>query len=553
MYRLLIVDDEHHIVNWLADLFEDDPVYEFEISKAYSGKEALAVLQKNRMDLILLDIQMPRLDGLTLAKQILSDWPSCYIIFLTGYNNFDYIYTAIKLEHISYLLKSEDDDCIIGKVHETIKTIESEKQNAQFRMQIHNDTLLLKHLFQKDILKEVIFGKNVLHLKHSVKKLHMNLTIDIEAPVFLSYMKVNWIQAIDSASDYSNVLVQLLNLMDGLIQNRYHYAMIDMNRSVLLWLFQPISSENVALTASFNYLKNTLDDMVVQCQEQFHYSVISVLYSSDITWSQLHDTYIGMQEYDTYKLPHIISGNYLSTVLNTSDLIESYSDSKTLYESNMILSNSVSKLHNQLYQGNSAAFIENLKNISYIYASEKSMHNLHALKTYLNISALFLGYINQYHLQEKLSLKISLYNLYYISDFASWKDAYQYLLQLARIIFDEIHSQEKDRKYELIAYFKKYIKNHLAENLSLSMISENFNYNSSYISHIFKQITGIGISEYITMARIEEANTLLLTTNDSIAVIANATGFDTAQYFSYVYKKRTGISPTDFRINNKKV
>ena len=68
-----------------------------------------------------------------------------------------------------------------------------------------------------------------------------------------------------------------------------------------------------------------------------------------------------------------------------------------------------------------------------------------------------------------------------------------------------------------------------------------------YISRLFKQINGMGISEYISLERINKAKDLLVTTSDSMQNIATATGFDTAQYFSLVFKKTTGVSPSEYR------
>lgn len=73
MNRLLIVDDEHHIVNWLAELFESCTELDLEIMKAYSGYETLQLLENYKMDIILLDIQMPGISGLEVAEKALTD------------------------------------------------------------------------------------------------------------------------------------------------------------------------------------------------------------------------------------------------------------------------------------------------------------------------------------------------------------------------------------------------------------------------------------------------------------------------------------------------
>ena len=82
MNRLLIVDDEHHIVNWLAELFSSRQEMDLEIMKAYSGYETLELLKKYKMDLILLDIQMPGMSGLEVAEKALADWPTTQIILI---------------------------------------------------------------------------------------------------------------------------------------------------------------------------------------------------------------------------------------------------------------------------------------------------------------------------------------------------------------------------------------------------------------------------------------------------------------------------------------
>ena len=92
MIRILIVDDEHHIVNWLYELFAAKDDSEYEVLKAYSGYEAMQILKDYKINLILLDITMPGMSGLDVAQRALAQWPDRYIVFLTAYNSFDYIY-----------------------------------------------------------------------------------------------------------------------------------------------------------------------------------------------------------------------------------------------------------------------------------------------------------------------------------------------------------------------------------------------------------------------------------------------------------------------------
>ena len=90
MYRLLIVDDEYQIVDWLYELFRGIPYLDLDICKAYSGSEALEWLNRTKIDIVITDICMPGIDGLELADRIYKNWPFCKLIFLTGYDEFDF-------------------------------------------------------------------------------------------------------------------------------------------------------------------------------------------------------------------------------------------------------------------------------------------------------------------------------------------------------------------------------------------------------------------------------------------------------------------------------
>ena len=116
MYRLLIVDDEQHIVHWLYDLFSSVSDFNLEVYKAYSGREALHILHETNIDIILSDYRMPGMSGLELLNIINENWSDRRVVFLSGYNEFDYIYKVTANGAISYLLKTEDDEKILNVV-----------------------------------------------------------------------------------------------------------------------------------------------------------------------------------------------------------------------------------------------------------------------------------------------------------------------------------------------------------------------------------------------------------------------------------------------------
>ena len=105
MYRVVIVDDEPIIVEGISRLV---PWKKYECSVcacAYSGKEGLEVVRREKPDMIFSDISMPGLDGLKMIAGLKSEFPDMQISILTGFRDFDYCQEAIRLGVTRFLLK----------------------------------------------------------------------------------------------------------------------------------------------------------------------------------------------------------------------------------------------------------------------------------------------------------------------------------------------------------------------------------------------------------------------------------------------------------------
>ena len=96
MRTLLIVDDEPNIVEGLASQFQERYGDGVIVLKSFSGLHALSVLQNNKVDVVLSDISMPDLDGIALAEKTEKLWPHIHFVFLSGFDDFDYIHRASK-------------------------------------------------------------------------------------------------------------------------------------------------------------------------------------------------------------------------------------------------------------------------------------------------------------------------------------------------------------------------------------------------------------------------------------------------------------------------
>lgn len=104
----------------------------------------------------------------------------------------------------------------------------------------------------------------------------------------------------------------------------------------------------------------------------------------------------------------------------------------------------------------------------------------------------------------------------------------------------------------IIEKVKQHIKNHYKDNLSLSAVSDIFQMNSSYLSHLFKKETGQNYNEYVTQVKMEMAKMLLIEKpHMRIYEISDILGYSDAKYFNKNFKKIYGYSPGQYREKNK--
>ena len=115
---------------------------------------------------------------------------------------------------------------------------------------------------------------------------------------------------------------------------------------------------------------------------------------------------------------------------------------------------------------------------------------------------------------------------------------------------------ENRAKAELDAYEQRtvvgivqYMQNHLAEEISLNVLAQQFHLSAQYISQLFKNEIGVNFLAYLTNIRMEKAKKLLLSSSLSIAEISEKTGYGDYRVFTKVFKKTEGVTPSQYRRN----
>lgn len=154
------------------------------------------------------------------------------------------------------------------------------------------------------------------------------------------------------------------------------------------------------------------------------------------------------------------------------------------------------------------------------------------------------GYDDFSYCREALRLQITDYILKPVNyeEFGSCID------QLKISLYNnEVKEKPVVKKERVITGITKYMQEHLSEDVSLHILSEEFHLNSQYISQLFKNEIGVNFLTYLTNIRMEHAKKLLLSSSLSIAEVSEQSGYGDYRVFTKVFKKSEGITPSQYR------
>ncbi|MDD7024061.1 MAG: helix-turn-helix domain-containing protein [Oscillospiraceae bacterium] len=156
------------------------------------------------------------------------------------------------------------------------------------------------------------------------------------------------------------------------------------------------------------------------------------------------------------------------------------------------------------------------------------------------------GYDDFSYCQQALRLQITDYILKPVNyeEFGTCIDNLKISLFEQRVA-DQTESEELEER--AITGITRYLQEHLAEEVSLSILAEQFHLNPQYISQLFKNEIGVGFLTYLTSIRMEKAKKLLISTPLSVAEIAEQSGYGDYRVFTKVFKKSEGITPSQYR------
>ena len=539
-YSLLIVDDEPMIADGLRDLFEEEFGELFRIYHCYHPKKALEIFRFRLPDVVVSDVRMPKMTGIEMAEEMRKIKPDIHVLFLSGYEEFDYVYSAIKQDADDYILKTEGDEFIVKAMRKMIDLLESEHlfdeeyRNAQSRISYMAPVFkqrALIHILDGDIITEEEFDNVMEGLDHPLsKKRNILLLVGSLRP-----------QITQGKQE------QILETVDQVLQKTYgdkiYYIHKVMYHKIFVWMLE---TEEVQLPELLLVAAQDIQNMI---QLKMNLIMAFGIASEGSGWREIPQKYNDLWE--EMRRQSLNGEDSIFLQNGKESITDSFNGEETDFSSMFLpLTEKLGLLENFLFEEDFAAFESCLKEVLEVLSVSKR-HSMYALELYYAVGNIMISYINKKNIRPQLATHIQLMELFDPGSFVTWKEGADYLLALTQAIREICRISNENVMTGIAEKTKSYILSHLAEDLSLTVIGKAMGFNSVYLSRIFKRQTGISIREYIEACRMDLAKKLIVNSRMKIYEVAEKCGYQNPAYFIKIFRAHFGITPQECRDGRK--
>jgi two-component system response regulator YesN len=509
--KLLVVDDEKWELNYLNSLISREFLKQCIVTLASNGKEAIDLFKEDTFDIVIMDINMPVINGLEAIKEIKSEYGDVEFLILTAHGEFEYAQQAIELGTNGYLLKPVEPVHLITKINSIIKKIENKQEVFLEHIKLREKFIQIAPLMQNFFLELLIFEQfqDTSEIQEYAKLFKIS-----EFPKQVIILQVN------DVSDQKSIQKENIFMIKEYVSKK----------------LPAILFQDKIITCT-NNLESTLQDLR-EIKRQFDITIrIGVGLSLDDP-GQLYQSYNQALQALCY------------TNITPNHSISLYADIINL-----------SKINNRTWDVNK----NNL--VKYIRHNEK-LKVLESIELLFNpikgendtivtkIKAMELLYDFDELLEQGFEKQKDIEKIKYFSmiiNCNSMEDIKWSLTHIVNSILKSLHKNPKNYQEQVIQKCKWYIEEHYMKEISLTQLSEEFHVNPTYLSKLFKKVFGTSFVEYLHQIRINKSKFLLVNKNHiTIEEISNQVGYNTQHYFSYVFKKRVGYTPTEYRFNNQR-
>ncbi|MEA4893626.1 MAG: response regulator [Oscillospiraceae bacterium] len=528
LIKVFITEDESIVREGLRDIIPWEK-YGFEfVGDAPDGEMALPMIRKLKPNVLITDIKMPFMDGLSLSNIVSRELPDTKIIIISGYSDFEYARQAIELNVDQYLLKPITKAAMIKALELTRQKIEEEQEQKDFLIRYEQESKKYESFSRRAFFETLVEGSlTVQQIYEQADKLNLDLNADGYNFVIFT------VQAINETS-YSEPAAVILDELLNYFLRYPDYILFRCNLLSYALLVKGDADNLEELT------QRSIDIIQNRCRES----------ETPLNWYVA----VGSPTYRLSGLPrcyadtnHVLAYRHLmpSKHVFTAEILKAEREQGTAKNLDAldIVKVDPMVIRNFIQTGTSeetGAFVEEY--ISNLGGVERSVLFRHYLIISARINAELvlqeMGCAKEEYVRRIPQAEINM-------PVENLKD---YLMSVFRTAVEMRDLEAQRQNSDIIDSAIKYIdKNYADENISLNSVAQAINISANYLSALFSQKMGISFVEYLTQKRMLRARQLLRRSGKRSGEIAYEVGYKDPRYFSFVFKKTQGCTPRSYR------
>lgn len=535
LYSIILVDDEEEVRKSIIKQIDWESAGFQVVGDAENGENALEKIEVLEPDVVLTDIRMPYMDGLTLAEKIRQRYPSTKVVIFSGYDDFEYAQKAIKLNVTEYILKPVN-------VEELTSILKRIKSNLDEEIEEKRNVSRLRENYRKSlpIIREQFFN-DMVHRRLADDLIESKLR-EYDIPITGARKWI--IAAIDvEKSDDRSKKTLSLHEEEELIPISVMQIVREKLKSYCRFsLFQSTAEAGMVVIAALDDdntttgLIDVLGDICKETKRILEVPVTIGIGHSVTGLSKIAGSYQSAVEALGYKA---VVGSGITIYINDMEPV----GSGKLEFDNSDESDFISAVKFGPDEKIEAVMVRISGKLesARVHYRQQQVYVFGVLNTVIQM-------IQQYDLNLEEILGGELEYLSVIDKLQKREEFGEWLLKTARKMNQAINQERDMTTRQVIQQAKQYIMdNYQNPDLSVEMICRHLHMSPAYFSTMFKKETGQAYIAYLTEIRLNKAVELLNKTDDKTYVIASKVGYQEQNYFSYVFKKKFGVSPTKFR------
>ncbi len=531
MLKIFLVEDESVVREGLRESIPWEQYGFIFAGDATDGEMALPQIRRIKPDVLITDIKMPFMDGLQLSKLVSAELPETKIIIISGHGDFEFAREAIGIGVEQYLLKPITKASLLKTLEEVRKKIDEEREQRNYYKKFQIEAQEYEQYAQRRFFEQITSGAlSVSEIYEQAK----TLDIHIDASRYNIVLFV--VQPQVAASEYSQKLDLLLEELMGFFLRYPEYQLF--RCSIMTYAVLVKGTEENILEISERCVDNIRERCTTACDLLNWYVSLSEPVQR---LSELPGCFSKASHILAYRhlLPeqHVLTGKVLTpqavpTAASLSELDVSKTDSLLIR----------SFLQTGLMEEVESFAVEYLTAFG-------SVLQLPIFREYVMLSIRFnatLEVQSYGFAQEDFLRQLScLDDVEQEVDNVRLRHYVVEILQRAILLRDKVSGNQ----YRTILNRAiRFIDQHYTdENISLNIVAKAINISANYFSGIFSQEMGLTFVEYVTGKRMELAKQLLRQTGKRSGEIAYEVGYHDPRYFSFIFKKTQGCTPSNYR------